>query len=119
MLKFNTNPRIKYTKENISDIAHSFMDNLSKEGLAQDVAVYFNGIRYSSYGTPVSEDSWERTFCFYQDFTKDGVGKYDPNDYFDSVPEKHIMSVSFEGPLYNTLNGQNGQPYWMYKFFKR
>lgn len=125
MVKFNTNCRIKYTKENISDIAHDFMDLLTEKNLAQDVAVYFNGMRYSSHRVPVSKGG--SVFYFYKDLgdsndivnMQKNPAEYDPNNYFDFVPEKHIMSVSFEGLLYDVLNGMTGQPYWMSEFFRR
>ena len=44
---------------------------------------------------------------------KDGVHRYfedeaDPNNYFEYVREPNILSMSFEGVLYDVLNGYYG-----------
>lgn len=128
MVSFNINRRIKYTKENVENIALDFMNLLIEKGVAQDVAVYFNGMRYSSVGTAPAPGKLERTFQFYRDYNDSNstavmahnAGEYNPNYYFDHVAEKHILSASFEGPLYDVMNNiYGGEAQWVYDFFNR
>lgn len=63
-----------------------------------DVSIYYNGKRMSTsdgnnfrYNGPpfIEEDK-------------------NPKDYFEYVNDEHILSMSFEGPLYDALNGYDG-----------
>ena len=68
-----------------------------------DVTIFFDGVAYS---------------------TSDGKGNYyyndpehlielhdrDPRDYFSYVNPDHILSMSFEGPLYEMLNYYDAYP---------
>ena len=60
-----------------------------------DVCIYFNCIRWST------DDG--RNFCYNE--RKYFEDMADPKDYFEYVNEPNILSMSFEGPLYEVLNG--------------
>lgn len=65
-----------------------------KHRLDQDICIYVGGDRYNigSYGQLSVEKN------------------VDPRDYFDYVREPNLLSMSFEGPLYEALN--YGEPSW-------
>ena len=67
-----------------------------------DVSIYYNGKRMSTsdgdnfrYNGPpfIEEDK-------------------NPKDYFEYVNDEHILSMSFDGPLYDALNGYGGWDGW-------
>ena len=62
-----------------------------------DVAIYFNGKRWCTH----NEDCTE--FCYNE--RRYFEDKAEPKDYFEYVREPNILSMSFEGDLYNVLNG--------------
>ena len=62
-----------------------------------DTTIYFNGIAYSTY---------DGKNFFYNDPNHLVVlENQDPAEYFEYVNPDHILSMSFEGPLYEVLNG--------------
>lgn len=67
-----------------------------------DVSIYFNGKRWSTQQK--SKDHWE--FCYNENRYFESIA--DPKDYFEYVREPNILSMSFEGGLYEVLNGYNG-----------
>lgn len=96
-----TNTTKKYNRNYIDQMAQEFLELLVKHHVALDVSVYANGVRYRARGG--------------QEIYRD-IGTYDPRDYFEYVAHKHIMSVSFEGPLYDIIN-YHVSPHWLYDFF--
>ena len=87
------------TKSDIEKLAYEIMDYLTGNHLDSDVFIYFNGKRLShkeirtgdgnaSYETMVEED-----IC--------------PLDYFEYASPKHILSMSFEGPLYYSIGSDD------------
>lgn len=65
----------------------------------QDVYIYYNGKRM---GTSGKDKNGKTVYCYGgTPFIEDG---YDPRDYFQYVREPNILSMSFEGPLYQILN---------------
>lgn len=62
-----------------------------------DVAIYFNGKRWSTANKNHTE------FCYNERRYFEDVA--DPKDYFEYVREPNILSMSFEGSLYDVLNG--------------
>lgn len=62
-----------------------------------DVCIYFNGKRWSTNNKDCSE------FCYNE--RKYFEDEANPMDYFEYVREPNILSMSFEGALYNVLNG--------------
>ena len=78
---------MKLTKAHIEVMAQEIMDYLLKKGLDMDVYIYYNNkrIHNSSLGLVVEE----------------GLS---PLDYFEYVNHDHILSMSFEGALYDSMN---------------
>lgn len=62
-----------------------------------DVAIYFNGKRWMTSNKDCTE------FCYNERRYFEDVAE--PKNYFDYVNEPNILSMSFEGELYNVLNG--------------
>lgn len=83
--------------ENLAKEIHSFLVNNS---LWVDVAIYFNGKCWSTNNKNHTE------FCYNENryFEKEA----NPKDYFEYVAEPNILSMSFEGDLYEILNGYHG-----------
>lgn len=83
-------------EEVTASLAEDIYDFLINHDMWMDVSIYFNGIRWS---------------------TNDGskfryggdpfVTEADPRDYFDYVGP--ILSMSFEGPFYEVVNGYRGR----------
>lgn len=63
-----------------------------------DTTIYFNGKAFSTN---------DRHDNFYYNDPEHLIvlEDQDPRDYFEYVNEPHILSMSFEGPLYEVLNG--------------
>jgi hypothetical protein len=93
----------KITKIDIERLANEIISFLNKEKLASDVSIYFNNKVMRSKGYLSNEGNyiigWE---------TVEGVN---PHDYFDYCAYDHILSMSFEGPLYDVLNYSGGRRY--------
>ena len=93
----------KLTKINIEGLANEIISFLNKEKLASDVSIYFNGKVVRSKGYLSNEENyiirWETT------------ENVNPHDYFDYCAYDHILSMSFEGPLYDVLNYSGGRKY--------
>ncbi len=72
---------------------------LCQNELWMDVSIYYNGKRMSTHGEvdgkSVSRHNGEPFF----------EEDKDPRDYFEYVANPHVLSMSFEGPLYAVLNG--------------
>ena len=84
------------TKTNIEEFAKEIISFLNKEGLAPDVSIYFNNKVMRDRGDYDDNynyiPKWETTEAV------------NPHDYFEYAAYDHILSMSFEGPLYNVLN---------------
>jgi hypothetical protein len=85
------------TKSKIEKLAMELFEFCHKNGLWQDVEIYFNGKSIGTYNKETRE------YYYYQH-------KYyltpvaDPKKRFDYVAKDHILSMSFEGPLYELIN---------------
>lgn len=86
-------------EEATAALAKDIYDFLIKYDMWIDVAIYFNGIRWSTYGGDKSEGSVEPF-----------VTEADPHDYFKYVGP--ILSMSFEGTFYEIMNGYRGNIGW-------
>ena len=73
------------TKKDIESLAKEIRQFLIDNSIWIDATIYFNGQAFSSNHEGVLEDQ-------------------DPADYFEYVASPHILSMSFEGPLYGCLN---------------
>ena len=86
----------KLSKINIEALAFEIRSFLEKNGLASSVSIYYNNKVVRDRGD-YDEDynyipKWETT----EDIN--------PHDYFEWAAYDHILSMSFEGPLYDVLN---------------
>jgi len=84
----------RLTKENIEELVRRIEAFLEAHELLSDVCIYFNNKR-RAWIWRYMEDKCVVT-------EKDNVN---PLDYFEYVNTEHILSMSFEGALYNVLNG--------------
>lgn len=75
----------KLSKEKISEMAYEVMDFLIENELQNDVRIYFNNK------------------CIYYKNKIVEIDDISPKDYFKYVAENHILSMSFEGALYEVL----------------
>lgn len=75
------------TKQTIEQLAQEIMSFLEKNDIVNDTSIYFNNkvIRSGSNGWTTTED-------------------VDPHDYFEYAAYDHILSMSYEGGLYEILN---------------
>lgn len=85
------------TKKQREQLATDIFNWLNEHEMWINVHIYFNGKCWSTN----NENSTE--FCYNE-------GKYfeyeaDPKNYFEYVREPNILSMSFEGSLYDVLNG--------------
>lgn len=87
--------KLKFTKELIEKFAYDIMDYLTKYGLDSDVCIYFNNKRIQH------EYNWREENPTPKLIVKEDIS---PFDYFEYANHDHILSMSFEGPLYDSLN---------------
>ena len=84
------------TKTSIEELAKEIMTFLEENELRSGISIYFNNkvIR--------NEGKWgDDLDYFYMWETTENVN---PHDYFEYAAYDHILSMSFEGPLYDVLN---------------
>lgn len=85
------------TKKDIELIVEKIIFTLKKNNLAGDICIYFNNKRISlksQYDMKTHEIKYIETH-------EDNIN---PHDYFIYCAYEHIISMSFEGPLYDYLN---------------
>lgn len=101
-----TNNRKTLTKKNIEAMAYAIMEQLIKHHADEDVKIYFNdcSIRTDKggEGTRIA--------------TK--IKDEKPHDYFEYAAYDHILSMSFEGRLYDIIDS-NGIPSYIQKIFDK
>ena len=89
------------TKTNIEELAQEIITFLEKHQLASSVSIYFNNKVVRDRGDYDKDynyiPKWETT------------EDVDPHDYFEWAAYDHILSMSFEGPLYDVLNYTYGK----------
>jgi len=86
------------TKKDIDNLVKEIMDYLIQEDLAEDLCIYFNGRRmYNQYGY----DEYSNRTGESELVTEDG---FCPFDYFQYANPRHILSMSFEGAFYESVN---------------
>ena len=86
----------KLTKTNIEELAQEIITFLEKHELASSVSIYFNNKVMRDRG----EYDKEYNYIPKWETTED----VDPHEYFEWAAYDHILSMSFEGPLYDVLN---------------
>ena len=83
------------------ELATEIFEWLVKNEMWVDVRIYFNGKYWGTHNPETGE--------YYYNELKHYEGIADPRDYFEYVREsENILSMSFEGPLYELLNGYTG-----------
>ena len=85
------------TMEQREQLATDIFNWLREHELWMDVAIYFNG---KCWATSNKDDT---EFCYNEN--KYFEYEADPKNYFEYVREPNILSMSFEGGLYEVLNG--------------
>lgn len=89
--------REKFTKADIEKLANEVMDWLVENELFMDVSIYFNNKRIRK------KNIYDKDWNFVE--TKTIVEEdMNPLDYFEYVNPHHILSMTFEGSLYQELN---------------
>lgn len=88
------------TKDQIEQLVDEITAFLEKHNLQSGVCIYFNNKRIVSEGF---FDGENLTYKWIQEEDKD------PHDYFEYAAYNHILSMSFEGPLYDLLNYRGGK----------
>lgn len=66
-----------------------------------DVAIYYDGKRMASWGKEGGKDVFRYN-------GEPFITEAEPSNYFEYVADPHILSMSFEGPLYDVLNYGSG-----------
>lgn len=100
----------KITKTDIEKLASEIKAFLEAYDIADSVSVYYNGnverskTNYGSCSELKTTYTWVKT------------NDVDPHDYFEYAAYDHILSMSFEGGLYDLLNYSGGSK--MDKFMK-
>lgn len=90
----------KLIKQDIEKFAYEIMDFLKKNGLDSDVCIYFNNKRMEN------KYDWRNSDAPPKLIIEENMN---PLDYFEYAAYKHILSMSFEGPLYQELNYNFGK----------
>ncbi len=104
---------MKITSEKIEEFGNKVVDLCLEKGYG-DTCVYFNNKRVSIDSKMVFDDS-DRGF-HYEGSTEIKENCH-PKDYFDYYNTNHVLSMSFEGNLYDALNYGSGAPA-LYKLFE-
>lgn len=83
--------------ERIEELATEIFNWLNEHEMWVDVNIYFNGKCWSTNNKDNTEFCYnKRKYFEYED---------EPRKYFEYVREPNILSMSFEGGLYDVLNG--------------
>lgn len=93
---------MKLTKKKIEELAYEILTFLNERGIDEDVCIYFNNKRISNR---YSYKDWDAPpkLVIEEDMC--------PLGYFEYAAHKHILSMSFEGGLYDAINYGNGGTY--------
>lgn len=98
------------TKQNIEQFAVDIMAYLTKYGLDHDVCIYYNNKRVRHQYDWRNLDEPPKTII------EENIS---PLDYFEYVNYDHILSMSFEGPLYESLNYTGYKEDGLHKIFEK
>lgn len=79
---------MKLTKIKIEKLANEIVEFLKKYNMVDNTCIYYNNKR-------INDGELED-------------GEFDPHDYFEWAAYNHILSMSFEGELYDVLNYYGG-----------
>jgi hypothetical protein len=88
---------VRLTPEQIEQLAIEIREFLLEHGLWQDVDIYFNGKRFGTY------DRTDGNY-YYNDRNHLVVEEnVNPRTYLEYASPRHILSMSFEGPVCEML----------------
>lgn len=100
----------KLTKADIEQFANEIMDFLTQHKLDSGVSIYYNNKRirhkYDLYNSDADAELVIEE-------------NMNPFEYFQYGNRKHILSMSFEGPLYDSLNYSGYKEEELYKIFEK
>ena len=101
------------TKTHIEQLANEIMEFLEKEGMMSSVSIYYNDkVVRAKTEYDIETDTFSCSWI-----TEENV---DPHNYFEYAAYDHILSMSFEGVLYDVLNYDGGRKeVEFYDIFKR
>ena len=85
------------TAKKREELATEIFNWLVDHELWADVCIYFNGKRWCTHDAKLEE------FCYNE--RRYFEDEAEPKNYFEYVREPNILSMSFEGGLYEVLNG--------------
>ncbi len=88
------------TKANIEQLVDEITAFLEKHHMEDGVCIYFNNKRI------VSEGFFDGENLTYKWIQEENI---DPHDYFEYAAYNHILSMSFEGTLYDLINYSGGK----------
>jgi len=101
----------KITKKDIERLANEIISFLEAYGIADSVSIYYNGNVVRSK----TENVWDWGNSEYKaKYTWVKTYDVDPHDYFEYAAYDHILSMSFEGGLYDVLNYIGGSKMYMF-----
>lgn len=100
----------KLTKQGIEDFAIEIMRYLEKHKLDSGVSIYFNNKRIRN------EYDWRNPDAPPKFIVEENMN---PHDYFEYANYYHILSMSFEGPLYDSLNYTGYKEEGLQKIFEK
>lgn len=83
------------TEDQIEELADRIYRLFAKNGIWSDTVIYFNG---------GSIDNRDEDGNYHYDGSVYHHEQRDPHDYFKYVNPEHILSMSFEGPVYHAFN---------------
>ena len=99
----------KMTKQDIEKFAYEIIDFLTANNLDDGVCIYFNNKRM------MHDYDWRNPDAPPKIVIEEDMN---PFDYFEYANHEHILSMSFEGPLYEELNYNFGKKeYGLRKLF--
>ena len=98
----------KITKTDIERLANEIIAFLEANDIASDVSIYYNGNVVRSKTEYKGDGEYSYTWV--------KTENVDPHKYFEYAAYDHILSMSFEGGLYDVLNYGGGRK--MDKFMK-
>lgn len=90
---------MKLTEQQIENLAVEIREFLLEHEMWQDTEIYFNGKRFTSHDPVTGKYHYnDREHLIVEE-------DQDPRNYFEYVAEDHILSMAFEGPAYEMING--------------
>lgn len=89
-----------WDSERLEALAKEIYQWLRDHEMWIDVSIYYDG---KCMGTSGKDENGKNVYRYNgEPFIEEDV---DPRDYFEYVAEPHVLSMSFEGPFYEVLNG--------------